>query len=79
MIKIRLFKTGKRNAVSFRIVVADSRTRRDGRIIENLGSYNPRVKPADIKIDQKRLDFWLARGAQPTSVVKKIIEGKKIE
>jgi len=77
MVKIRLSRTGKRNAPSYRIVVADSRAKRDGRVIEKLGFYDPKTKPATVKFDQKRLDFWLSQGAQLTEGVKKIIKTEK--
>lgn len=73
MVKIRLSRTGKRNAPSYRIVVADSRTKRDGRIIENLGFYDPKTEPKTVKLDRKRLDYWLSQGAQMTVAVKKLI------
>lgn len=74
MVKIRLSRTGKRNAPSYRIVVADSRAKRDGRVIEKLGFYDPKTKPARVKLNQKRLDYWLSQGAQLTEGVKKIIK-----
>lgn len=74
MVKIRLSRTGKRNAPSYRIVVADSRAKRDGRVIEKLGFYNPKTKPVTVKLNQKRLDYWLSQGAQLTEGVKKIIK-----
>lgn len=77
MVKIRLSRTGKRNAPSYRIVVADSRAKRDGRVIEKLGFYDPKTKPATVKFDQKRLDYWLSQGAQLTEGVKKIIKRGK--
>ena len=73
MVKIRLSRTGKRNAPSYRIVVADSRTKRDGRIIEKIGFYDPKTKPATIKFNQKRVDYWLSQGAQMTEAVKKLV------
>jgi len=72
MVKIRLSRTGKRNAPAYRIVVADARTKRDGRIIEKLGFYDPKTKPATIKIDRKRLDYWLSQGAQMTDAIKQL-------
>jgi len=74
MVKIRLSRTGKRNAPSYRIVVADSRAKRDGRVIEKLGFYDPKTKPVTVKLNQKRLDYWLSQGAQLTEGVKKIIK-----
>ena len=74
MVKIRLSRTGKRNAPSYRIVVADSRAKRDGRVIEKLGFYDPKTKPVTVKFDRKRLNYWLSQGAQLTDGVKKIIK-----
>ncbi|MBU3957068.1 30S ribosomal protein S16 [Patescibacteria group bacterium] len=74
MVKIRLSRTGKRNAPSYRIVVADSRAKRNGKIIEKLGFYDPKTKPITVKFDRKRLDYWLSQGAQLTEGVKKIIK-----
>jgi small subunit ribosomal protein S16 len=74
MVKIRLTRTGKRNAPSYRIVVMDSRTKRDGRVIENLGFYDPKTKPITVKFDQKRVDYWLSQGAQMTNAVKELLK-----
>jgi len=77
MVKIRLSRTGKRNAPSYRIVVVDSRAKRDGRVVEKIGFYDPKTKPATVKFDRKRLDYWLSQGAQMTEVVKKITKRAK--
>lgn len=74
MVKIRLSRTGKRNAPSYRIVVADSRNKRDGRIIEKIGFYDPKTKPVTIKFEKNRLDYWLSQGAQMTETVKKLVK-----
>ena len=65
-VKIRLKRTGMKKAPSYRVVVADSRAPRDGRIIENLGWYNPLVDPSIVKIDEEKALAWLKNGAQPT-------------
>ncbi|MFA6930030.1 MAG: 30S ribosomal protein S16 [Lentisphaeria bacterium] len=70
-VKIRLRRTGKLNAACHRIVVADSRSPRDGRFIENIGFYDPRHKME--KIDLERVDYWIPRGAQPSETVTAII------
>lgn len=72
MVKIRLARTGKKNAPSYRIVVTDARSKRDGRIIEKLGFYDPKTKPVTIKFDEKRLSYWLSQGAQMTDAVKQL-------
>ena len=74
MVKIRLMRVGKVKQPSFRVVVADSRSPRDGRIIEAIGHYGPREEPSEISIDSERAVFWLARGAQPSNTVRKLLE-----
>jgi len=76
MVKIRLTRTGKKNSPSYRIVVADEQTKRDGKVIEKLGFYDPKTKPATVKIDRQRLDYWLSKGAQMTTAVKNLVEKK---
>lgn len=71
-VKIRLRRTGKTNAGSHRIVVADSRSPRDGRFIENIGVYDPRHKFEDI--DVERAEYWISQGAQPSETVAAIIK-----
>jgi small subunit ribosomal protein S16 len=68
-VKIRLARVGKKKQPSYRVVVADSRSPRDGRIIENIGWYNPRVEPSAIHIDEEKAISWLQKGAQPTDSV----------
>ena len=74
MVKIRLMRVGKAKQPSFRVVVADSRSPRDGRIIESIGHYGPREDPSEIVIDSDRANFWLNRGAQPSNTVRKLLE-----
>ena len=68
-VKIRLKRMGKKKTPSYRVVVADARSPRDGRIIENLGWYNPLVEPSTINIDEEKALRWLKNGAQPTESV----------
>ena len=68
-VKIRLKRVGKKKAPSYRVVIADVRSPRDGRIIENIGWYNPLVEPSAIKIDEEKALYWLKVGAQPTESV----------
>jgi len=68
-VRIRLKRMGKKKAPSYRVVVADARSPRDGRIIENLGWYNPLVEPSIIKIDEDKALNWLRNGALPTDSV----------
>lgn len=74
MVKIRLTRKGAKKKPFYRVVAADSRKRRDGPFLEILGTYNPLKEPSEIKIDTERAKYWLERGAQPTSVVKKLLK-----
>ncbi|MDO5038185.1 MULTISPECIES: 30S ribosomal protein S16 [unclassified Clostridium] len=71
-VKIRLRRMGAKKAPFYRVVVADSRSPRDGRFIEEIGYYNPVSEPAEIKINEEKANKWLQNGAQPTDVVKKL-------
>ncbi len=73
-VKIRLRRMGAKKAPFYRIVVADSRSPRDGRFIEEIGYYNPIVKPVDVKINEEKATEWLNKGAQPTDVVKRLFD-----
>jgi small subunit ribosomal protein S16 len=74
MVKIRLMRVGKTKQPSYRVVVADQRSPRDGRIIEAIGHYNPRPDPSVISIDTDRAVHWLSVGAQPSDQVRKLLE-----
>ncbi len=74
MVKIRLRRTGAKKKPSYRVVVADSRTPRDGRFIEIVGHYNPRTEPSTVKLHEDRVLHWLSVGAQPTDTVKKMLK-----
>jgi small subunit ribosomal protein S16 len=67
-------RVGKRKQPSYRVVVADSRSPRDGRIIEAIGHYHPRQEPSEIEVNGERALFWLNRGAQPSSAVRKLLQ-----
>jgi small subunit ribosomal protein S16 len=69
MVKIRLRRVGAKKQPSYRVVVADSRSPRDGRFIETIGFYNPRTKPQTVEIKEDRALYWLSQGAQPTDAV----------
>lgn len=73
-VKIRLKRFGKIRAPYYRIVVADSRTRRDGRAIEEIGKYHPTEEPSYIEVDSERAQYWLSVGAQPTEQVAAILK-----
>ena len=74
MVKIRLRRMGAKKAPFYRIVVADSRYPRDGRFIEEIGTYDPCCNPAAIKIDVERAQAWIKTGAQPTETVKTLLK-----
>ena len=74
MVKIRLRRMGAKKAPFYRIVVADSRYPRDGRFIEEIGTYNPVVPPADLKVDVDRAQAWIKTGAQPTETVRDLLK-----
>lgn len=73
-VKIRLRRMGAKKNPFYRIVVADSRYPRDGRFIEEIGTYDPLKTPADVKIDADKAKQWIANGAQPTDTVKDILK-----
>jgi len=73
-VKIRLKRLGKIRAPYYRIVVADSRTKRDGRVIEEIGKYHPTEEPSFIEVDSARAQYWLSVGAQPTPQVAAILK-----
>lgn len=73
MLKIRLARIGKRKQPHYRVVVADSRTPRNGRHVDLLGHYNPRTEPSTVDIDTERAQEWLQKGAQPTERVRKLL------
>ena len=78
-VKIRLRRMGQKKAPFYRIVVADSRSPRDGRCIEEIGTYNPNTDPSEFKIDEELAKKWLASGAQPTATVGKLLKLAGIE
>ena len=78
-VKIRLRRMGKKKAPVYRIIVADSRSPRDGRFIEEIGTYDPNKDPSVYKVDEEAAKKWLANGAQPTEVVAKILKMAGIE
>ena len=74
MVKLRLMRVGMKGTPSYRVVVADARSPRDGRIIENIGWYNPLTEPSTINIDADRARHWLQVGAQPSESVRSLLE-----
>ena len=78
-VRVRLTRVGSKKNPIWRVVVADQRSPRDGRSIENLGYYNPQTQPSTIVIDRERMDYWLERGAQPSGTVKKLLRAPNTE
>ena len=79
MVKIRLQREGKKKAPFYHIVVADSRSPRDGKIIEQIGTYDPNREPSAISFNEEAAKKWLANGAQPTEIVAKLLKQAGIE
>lgn len=77
-VKIRLKRMGSKRNPFYRIVVADSRSPRDGRFIETVGTYNPVVDPAEVKVDEESVLKWLANGAQPSDTIRNILSKEGI-
>jgi len=76
-VKIRLKRMGAKKKPFYRVVVADSRSPRDGRFIEEIGTYNPLTNPAEISLDIEKVDKWIGNGAQPTDTVRALIRKYK--
>ena len=74
MLKIRLRRMGAKKAPFYRIVVADSRSPRDGRCVEEIGTYNPLTDPAEVKVDNEKAVAWIKNGAQPTDTVRALLK-----
>ena len=77
-VKIRLRRMGAKKAPFYRIVVADSRSPRDGRFLEEIGYYNPLTNPAEVKVDADKAKDWIAKGAQPTDTVKALLKKNNV-
>jgi small subunit ribosomal protein S16 len=73
MVRIRLRRVGGKKQPSYRVVVADQRTARDGRFIETVGNYNPRVDPPHVYLEEERVLYWLSQGAQPSEAVSRML------
>lgn len=78
-VRLRLTRIGGRKDPVWRIVAADQRSKRDGRVIEILGHYNAQTEPSTIKVDEEKVRGWLARGAQPTDQVRKLLRTQGID
>jgi small subunit ribosomal protein S16 len=79
VVKLRLMRMGKKKQPTYRVVAADSRSPRDGRFIEIVGTYEPRAEPSVVKLDQAKVQKWLSQGAQPTETVAKLIKIAALE
>lgn len=77
-VKIRLKRMGAHKSPFYRVVVADSRFPRDGRFIEQVGTYNPMVEPVAVEFDAEKIENWIKNGAQPTDTVKRLLKKKGI-
>ncbi len=77
-VKIRLKRMGKKRKPFYRIVVADSRSPRDGRFIDEIGTYDPNIEPAEVKIDEEGAKKWIANGAKPTETVARLFKNAGI-
>jgi small subunit ribosomal protein S16 len=73
MLAIRLMRMGAKKSPSYRVVVKEKLSKRDGAYVENIGFYNPTRDPAEVRLDMERVNYWLARGAQPTDTVRQLI------
>ncbi|HEX8179382.1 MAG TPA: 30S ribosomal protein S16 [Pyrinomonadaceae bacterium] len=76
MLAIRLMRMGAKKRPTYRVVVKEKLSKRDGAYLENLGTYNPTREPAEVKLDMERVQYWMARGAQPTDTVRQLIKGQ---
>ena len=76
--KIRLARAGAKKRPFYQIVVADERSRRDGRFIENMGTYDPTKNPASVKLNEEKIVAWLGKGAQPTDTVRQLLKNAGI-
>lgn len=74
MLKLKLTRTGKKNYATYKIVVNEKRSKRDGQYLDLIGTYNPNTHPHTIKIDLKKVNYWLAHGAKPTATVSRLIK-----
>ena len=79
MVKIRLKRMGAKKAPFYRIVVADSRTPRSGKALDEIGTYDPRQQPSEIRVDIEAAKDWMAKGAQPTDTVRALLKKSGLE
>ncbi len=77
MLAIKLMRTGAKKRPSYRIIVKEKQSKRDGAYLENLGTYNPTREPAEIKLDMDRVRYWIGKGAQPTDTVGRLDQSQR--
>ncbi len=76
MLAIRLMRMGAKKSPSYRVVVKEKLSKRDGAYLENVGTYNPTRNPAEVKLNLERITYWIERGAQPTDTVRQLIKSQ---
>jgi small subunit ribosomal protein S16 len=79
LLAIKLMRTGAKKSPSYRVVVKEKQSKRDGAYLENLGTYNPTRDPAEIKLNLSRVNYWIEKGAQPTDTVSRLIKASARE
>ena len=77
MLAIKLMRTGAKKSPSYRVVVKEKQSKRDGAYLENVGTYNPTRQPAEIKLKMDRVRYWIEKGAQPTDTVRRLDQGQR--
>jgi small subunit ribosomal protein S16 len=77
LLAIKLMRTGAKKKPSYRVVVKEKQSKRDGAYLENVGTYNPTRNPAEVKLNLARVDYWIEKGAQPTETVSRLIKSSK--
>ena len=77
MLAIRLMRMGAKKSPSYRVVVKERLSKRDGAYVENVGFYDPTRNPAEVRLDLERVQYWIERGAQPTGTVRQLIKGQR--
>jgi len=78
MLAISLMRMGSKGKPFYRLVVKEKRSKRDGKYLENVGTYNPMIQPAEVKLNHERIQYWIGVGAQPTDTVKSLIKNNPL-
>ncbi|MEK7513545.1 MAG: 30S ribosomal protein S16 [Patescibacteria group bacterium] len=74
MLKLKLSRTGKKGYANYKLIVAEAKSKRDGRYLEELGTYNPNLSPSGLSVNRQRVDYWLSQGAQPTITIRRLLK-----